>query len=54
VGNGKRSVEDLVYYQGISVESLDFQVGNEMGLVDLIDFQVGSRKIPNCQVGKGE
>ena len=26
----------------------------EMGSIDLIDFQVGSREIPYCQVGKGE
>jgi hypothetical protein len=26
----------------------------EMGSIDLIDCQVGSRKIPYCQVGKGE
>jgi hypothetical protein len=31
VGNGKRSVEGLVYCQGSSVESSDFQVDNEMG-----------------------
>jgi hypothetical protein len=28
-------------------------VGNEMGSVDLIDFQLGSREFPNCQVGRG-
>jgi hypothetical protein len=26
----------------------------EMGSIDLIDFQVGNKKIPYCQVGKGE
>jgi hypothetical protein len=52
VGNGKRSVEGLVYFYGRSFESSYFQVGNEMGLVDLIDYEVGSRKFPNCQVGR--
>jgi hypothetical protein len=54
VGNRKRSVEGLVYYQRSSVESSNFQVGNEMGSVDLIDFQVGRREVPNCQVGRGK
>ena len=54
VGNGKRSLEGLAYCQGGSGESSDFQVGNEMGPVDLIHYQVGSRKFPGCQVGKGE
>jgi hypothetical protein len=54
VGNGKRSVEDLAYLQGSSGESSDFQVGNEMGSLDLIHYQVGSKKFPNCQVGKGK
>ncbi len=48
VGNGNRSVEGLAYYQGSSGESSDCQVGNEMGSLDLIDCQVGSRKFPNC------
>jgi hypothetical protein len=25
-----------------------------MGSLDLIDYQVGSRKFPNCQVGRGK
>jgi hypothetical protein len=54
VGNGKRSAGGLAYCQGGSGESLDFQVGNEMGSLDLIDCQVGSRKFPNFQVGKGK
>jgi hypothetical protein len=54
VGNGNRSAEGLAYFQGSSGESSDFQVGNEMGSLDLIDCQVGSRKFPNCQVGRGK
>jgi hypothetical protein len=27
-------------------------VGNEVGSLDLIDYQVGSRKFPICQVGR--
>jgi hypothetical protein len=54
VGNGKRSTEGLAYCQGISAESSDCQVGNEMGSRDLIDCQVGSKKFPNCQVGRGK
>jgi hypothetical protein len=34
------------------MKSSDFQVGNEMGSFDLIEFQVGSRKFPYCQVGR--
>jgi hypothetical protein len=40
--------------RGSSGESSYCQVGNEMGLDDLIDCQVGSRKFPNFQVGKGK
>jgi hypothetical protein len=29
-------------------------VGDEMGLIDLIDCKVGRREIPNCQVGRGK
>jgi hypothetical protein len=29
-------------------------MGNEMGSLDLIGFQVSSRKFPNFQVGKGK
>jgi hypothetical protein len=36
-----------------SKESLDCQVGNEMGPLDLIDLQVGREEIPRFQVGKG-
>jgi hypothetical protein len=38
--------------RGAVSKSSDFQVGNEMGSVDLIDCQVDSRKFPNCQVGR--
>jgi hypothetical protein len=41
---GKRSGRGLV----------DFQVGNEKGSVDLINFQEGRGDIPIFQVGKGE
>ena len=44
MGNEKRSVEGLTYCQ----------VGNEMGSLDLIDYQVGRREVPNCQVGRGK
>jgi hypothetical protein len=54
VGNRKRSVEGLIYCQRSSVESSNFQVGNEMGSVDLIDCQVGRREVPNFQVGRGK
>jgi hypothetical protein len=50
VGNGKRPGGGLVYYQGRSVESSYFQVGNEMGSVDLIYCQVCNKKFPNFQV----
>jgi hypothetical protein len=43
-----------MYYQGGSVESLDCQVGKEMGSDSLMDCQVGSRKFQNCQVGRGK
>jgi hypothetical protein len=54
VGNGKRSVEGLICCQRSSAKSSNFEVGNEMGLVDLIDYQVGRREVLNCQVGKGK
>jgi hypothetical protein len=41
---GKRSRKSLIY----------FQVGNEKGLVDLVNFQVGTEDIQYCQVKKGE
>jgi hypothetical protein len=53
VGNGKISTEGLAYYQRSSAEISDCQVGNEMGSLDLIDCQVGSRKLPYYQVGMG-
>jgi hypothetical protein len=52
VVNGKRPSGDLEYFMGSSAKSSNFQVGNEMGSVDLIDRQVGSREFPNCQVEK--
>jgi hypothetical protein len=54
VGNGKRPGGGLVYCQGRSVESSDFQEGNDMGSIDLIDYQVGSKKIPKFLGGQGE
>jgi hypothetical protein len=54
VGNRKRSMEGIIYCQGRSAESLDCQVGNEMGSIDLINFQVGRREVPNFQVGRGK
>jgi len=36
-----------------SKESSDNHVGNEMGPLDLIDYQVDREEIPRCQVGKG-
>jgi hypothetical protein len=48
----KISKKGLRNYQVSSEESLDFQVGNEMGsLEDLIDYQM---EISYCQVCKGE
>jgi hypothetical protein len=44
VGNRKRSVEGLIYCQRSSVESSNFQVGNEMGSVDIIDCRWAERK----------
>jgi hypothetical protein len=54
VGNGKRSGGGLEYCKRSSVESSDCQVGNEIGLVDLIGYQVGRREVPNFQVGRGK
>jgi hypothetical protein len=51
---GKRSLEYLNDCQVSSEEILDCQLGNEMGSLDLIDYQVGRKKIPYCQEGKGE
>jgi hypothetical protein len=53
-GNEMRSLEDLIGCQGSSGESSNFQVGNEMGSLDLIVCQVGNRKFPNFQVGRGK
>jgi hypothetical protein len=50
----KISVEGLTYYQGGSDENSNFHMGNEMGSLDLIGFQVSSRKFPNFQVGRGK
>jgi hypothetical protein len=49
----KRSDKGLRNCQVGSKESSYFQVGNEMGPLDLIDCQVGREEIPRCQVGKG-
>jgi hypothetical protein len=54
MGNGKRSVEGLIYCQGRINEISSFQVVNEMGSIDFIDFQVDRREIQNWQVGKGK
>jgi hypothetical protein len=54
VGNGRISVEGLIYCQGSSAESSNCQVGNEMRSIDLIDCQVGKNEVPNCQVHKGK
>jgi hypothetical protein len=37
-----------------AADGSNFQEGIEMGSIDLIDCQVGSRKIPYFQEGKGE
>jgi hypothetical protein len=54
VGNGLRSLRDLIDCQEGSREFPIFQVGKgtEMGSVDSIDCQEGSRKIPIFQVGR--
>jgi hypothetical protein len=49
----KRSDKGLRKCQVGSKESSYFQVGNEMGSLDIIDCQVGREEIPRCQVGKG-
>jgi hypothetical protein len=54
VGNGGRSVDDLINFQEGSDGSSTFQVGNEEGSLDLIDFHGGRREIPYRQVGEGE
>ena len=54
VGNGRRSVDDLIDCQEGSDGSLDFQMGNEEGSLDLIDLQVGRGGILDLQVGKAE
>jgi hypothetical protein len=53
VGRGKevRLSESI---GSLEVSSCQQAVIMEMGSIDLIDCQVGSRKIPCCQVGKGE
>jgi hypothetical protein len=45
-------VEGLIYFQGSSDESSNFQVGNEMRLVYLINYQAGGNEVPNFHVGK--
>jgi hypothetical protein len=45
VGNRKRSSEGLVYCQEVGTESSNCQEGTKMGSIDLIDCQVGSRKL---------
>jgi hypothetical protein len=54
VGNGRRSVDDLIDCQEGSDGSSSCQVGNGERSGDLINYQVGRKKIPSCQVGKGE
>jgi hypothetical protein len=57
--NRKRSSEGLVYcerWERDGKDLIEYQEGNEFMKIaqDLIDCQVGSRKILYCQVGKGE
>jgi hypothetical protein len=52
VGNGKILGGGLVYSQRSSDEISNYQMGNETGSIDLIDYQVGNRKFPSCQVGR--
>jgi hypothetical protein len=54
VGNGGRSVDDLINFQEGSDGSSSFQVANEKGSLDLIDLYGGRREIPYRQVGEGE
>jgi hypothetical protein len=54
VVNGRRSVDDLIYCQEGSDGRSSFQVGDGERSSDLIDSQMGRKKIPSCQVGKGE
>jgi hypothetical protein len=50
-----RHVENLSHKTNKSDKSLiDCQVGNDKGSMDLVNYQVGIRGIPDCQVGKGE
>jgi hypothetical protein len=46
VGNGRRSVDDLIDYQEGSDGSSSCHVGNEEGSLDLIDF-LGEMKRDN-------
>ena len=49
-----RSVKGFTDCQEGRDEFSNFQVGNEMTLVDLINCEEGRGEIPNFQVGKGE
>jgi hypothetical protein len=50
-----RHVENLGHKENRSRKILiDFQVGNEKGLVDLIDYQVGRGDFLYSHVGKGQ
>jgi hypothetical protein len=49
-----RSIEDIIDCKESISEILGCQVGNGMILVDLVDFHVGRKEIPDFQVGKGE
>jgi hypothetical protein len=46
VGSGGKSVDDLINFQEGSDGSSSFQVANEEGSLDLIDFHGGRREIP--------
>jgi hypothetical protein len=48
-----RSSEDLIDFQGRSSGISYFQVGNEMGSVDLIDCQDGRKRNPRFPGGQG-
>jgi hypothetical protein len=54
VGNGGRSVDDLINIQEGSDGSSSFQVGKEEGSLHIIEFHGGRREIPYRQVGEGE
>jgi hypothetical protein len=54
VGNGERSIEDLIYCQRGGAESSDYQIGHHMRSSDPINFQESRGEIPIFQVGMGE